>query len=245
GGAERGLGRVHDRGAAARGGGRGRGRGTTGGDTAVERAAGLRADDTVDAEAVRALVALHRGVGALAEDAVDDEVRTVVVERGLEVLHGSAAGAPAELLGGVEDRRGGGGRGRHLGSLRGGGGRGGSGGRSGLRGTAGEGGAEDDSAEDRCATEAAGCALCVVGGELGAAGDAVRVVLSHGVRFVPSDPGRVLRAVLLWHGRPPAIGESAVRGDGSTLRESPASGHARWQSRSGFLGGSLPTSGRS
>src|SRR5699024_1288900 len=111
------TGRVHDgaaAGAARAGGGR-RGRGAAGGDAAaVERRAGLRTHHAVDLEALRGLVALDRRVGAGAEDAVDREARAVVVERGLQLLHRAAAGAPAELLRGVEDgRRGdrGGGRG--------------------------------------------------------------------------------------------------------------------------------------
>src|SRR5699024_12683987 len=88
-------------------------RGTAGGDAGtVEGPAGLRSDDTVDEEAVGGLVALDRRVGAGAEDAVDRQVRALVVERGLEVLDRAAAGAPAELLGGVEDGRRGGDRGR-------------------------------------------------------------------------------------------------------------------------------------
>src|SRR5699024_10151573 len=78
---------------------------------------------------------LDRRVGAGAEDAVDRQVRALVVERGLEVLDRAAAGAPAELLGGVEDSRRGGDRGRGGEGLRGGGARGrrsGSGGRDGA-----------------------------------------------------------------------------------------------------------------
>src|SRR5699024_3525492 len=208
-GADGGAGGVHDRAARARGGGGDRGAAGRDAGT-VEGPAGLRADDTVDEQAVGGLVALHRGVGAGTEDAVDGQVRAVVVERGLEVLDRAAAGAPAELLRGVEDGRGrgdrrsggeglrgggargrrgreGGGRGDRRsggGGLRGGGargrrGRGGGSGRRGLGRTTGECGAEDDAAEDGCAAEAARCALCVLGGELGAAGEAVGVVLGH------------------------------------------------------------------
>src|SRR5699024_6379492 len=137
----------------------------------VEGPAGLRADDTVDEQAVGGLVALHRGVGAGTEDAVDGQGRAVVVERGLEVLDRAAAGAPAELLRGVEDGRGrgdgrSGGEGLRGGGARGRRGRGGGSGRRGLGRTTGECGAEDDAAEDGCAAEAARCALCVLGGEL-------------------------------------------------------------------------------
>src|SRR5699024_5317112 len=104
-GADGGAGGVHDRAARARGGAGDRGAAGRDAGT-VEGPAGLRADDTVDEQAVGGLVALHRGVGAGTEDAVDGQVRAVVVERGLEVLDRAAAGAPAELLRGVEDGRG-------------------------------------------------------------------------------------------------------------------------------------------
>src|SRR5699024_6341556 len=184
------AGRVHDRAARARGGGGGD-RGTAGGDAGtVEGPAGLRSDDTVDEEAVGGLVALDRRVGAGAEDAVDRQVRALVVERGLEVLDRAAAGAPAELLGGVEDSRRGGDRGRGGEGLRGGGARGrrsGSGG-GGLGRSAGERGAEDDAAEHGRSAETTRRALRVLGGELGATGETVGVVLGHDVRFVPSEP---------------------------------------------------------
>ena len=82
---------------------------------------------------------------------------------------------------------------------RGAGDRGGGRRRSGLGGAADEGGAEDHGAEDGSSTEATSRALGVVGRELGAAGDAMRVVLGHDVRFVPSGPGvgrGVLQAVV-------------------------------------------------
>src|SRR5690606_838478 len=108
------------------------------------------------------------------------------------ILHGTAAGAPAELLRRVEDGRGGGDRrsGRRGGGARGRGGRSGGRSRSRLRGAADEGRAEDHGAEDGGAADAARGALGVTGGQLGAAGEAVRVVLSHDVRsFLPGPAG--------------------------------------------------------
>src|SRR5690606_4486290 len=195
GGAHGGAGRVHD-GAGGAGGGarsaRGGGGGAAGGDAAVEGGAGLRADDPVDLEALGGLVVLDRRVGALAEHTVDREARAVRVQRRLQLLHGAAAGAPAELLGGVQGGRRGD-RGGCVGRGRSGGGRSGRGARGGGRGLgrgAGEGGAEDDGAEDGGAAEAAGRGAGLAGRELSAAGETVGVVLSHDEReFLPVPTG--------------------------------------------------------
>src|SRR5699024_2273378 len=175
----------------------------------------------------------------------DGQVRAVVVERGLEVLDRAAAGAPAELLRGVEDGRGRGDRRSGGERLRGGGargrrGRGGGSGRRGLGRTTGECGAEDDAAEDRCAAEAARCALCVLGGELGAAGEAVGVVLGHDVRFVPSEPD-LWRGMYCWllgatGSWVVLAGDRRRRGDGTAVGAAGPPGQRAWQSPTVDLG---------
>src|SRR5690606_12998679 len=108
GGAHGGAGRVHDGDGGAGGGarsGRGGGGGAGGRDAAVAAGAGLRADDPVHLEALGGLVVLDRREGALDEHAADREARAVRVQRRLQFLHGAAAGAPAELLSGVQGGR--------------------------------------------------------------------------------------------------------------------------------------------
>src|SRR5699024_5248240 len=102
---------------------------------------------------------------------------------------------------------------------------------------------EDDAAEHGRSAETTRRALRVLGGELGATGETVGVVLGHDVRVVPSEPDLWPGMCCLQFGATGSwvvlAGDRRRRGDGTTVGAADHPGQRAWQSPTVDLGRSL------